>query len=65
MPSWLTTLGAGPHTVTVTAEGASKVTLLSKEGNPIDMTAAREGTHDDGIRNEKALRRQVPAAVFL
>ena len=43
VPSWLTTLGAGPHTVTVTAEGASKVTLLSKEGNPIDMTAAREG----------------------
>ena len=42
VPSWLTTLGAGPHTVTVTAEGASKVTL-TKDSVDTKMTAAGEG----------------------
>ncbi len=42
VPSWLTTLGAGPHTVTVTAEDASKVTL-TKDSVDTNMTAAGEG----------------------
>ena len=43
VPSWLTTLGAGPHKVTVTAVGASKVTLLSKDGATTEMTAGENG----------------------
>ena len=42
VPSWLTTLGASQHTVTVTAEGASKVTL-TKDSVDTKMTAGENG----------------------
>ncbi len=42
VPSWLTTLGAGPHAVTVTATGASKVTLV-KDGVDTKITASENG----------------------
>ncbi len=44
VPSWLTTLDTvKEHTVTVTAVGASKVTLLSKDGATTEMTAGEKG----------------------
>ena len=44
VPSWLTTLDTvKEHTVTVTAVGASKVTLLSKDGATTEMTAGENG----------------------
>ena len=45
VPSWLTTLDTvKEHTVTVTAVGASKVTLLSKDGGATtEMTAGENG----------------------
>lgn len=42
VPSWLTTLDTAAHTVTVTAVGASKVTL-TKDSVDTNMTAAGEG----------------------
>lgn len=42
VPSWLTTLGAGPHKVTVTAEDANKVTL-TKDGTTTEMSAGENG----------------------
>ena len=44
VPSWLTTLDTvKAHTVTVTAEGASKVTLLSKDGATTEISADEHG----------------------
>lgn len=44
VPSWLTTLDTvKKHTVTVTAEGASKVTLLSKDGATTEISADDHG----------------------
>lgn len=44
VPSWLTTLDTvKKHTVTVTAAGASKVTLLSKDGVTREMSARENG----------------------
>lgn len=43
VPTWLTTLDTAAHTVTVTAEGASKVTLLSKNGATTEMPADENG----------------------
>lgn len=44
VPSWLTTLDTvKEHTVTVTAVGANKVTLLSKDGATTEMSAGENG----------------------
>ena len=43
VPTWLTTLDTAAHTVTVTAVGASKVTLLSKDGDTTEMPASENG----------------------
>ena len=43
VPTWLTTLDTAAHTVTVTAEGASKVPLLSKDGDTTEMPASENG----------------------
>lgn len=44
VPSWLTTLDTvKKHTVTVTAAGASKVTLLSKDGATTEIYADEDG----------------------
>ena len=43
VPTWLTTLDTAAHTVTVTAEGASKVSL-SKDGTTRQMQTGENGT---------------------
>lgn len=43
VPTWLTTLDTAAHTVTVTAEGASKVSL-SKDGTTTQMQPEENGT---------------------
>lgn len=43
VPTWLTTLDTAAHTVTVTAEGASKVSL-SKDGTTRQMQPGENGT---------------------
>ena len=52
VPSWLTTLGASQHTVTVTADGADQVTL-TKDGNPTTMTVDREGVFTASLAEGK------------
>lgn len=52
VPSWLTTLGNAQHTVTVTADGADKVTL-TKDGNATDMTVAGEGVFTASLAEGK------------
>lgn len=52
VPSWLTTLGAPQHTVTVTADGADQVTL-TKDGNPTTMTVDREGVFTASLAEGK------------
>ena len=52
VPSWLTTLGAGPHTVTVTAEGANKVTL-TKDGATTEMSAGEDGVFTASLAEGK------------
>lgn len=52
VPSWLTTLGNAQNTVTVTADGADKVTL-TKDGNATDMTVAGEGVFTASLAEGK------------
>ncbi len=48
VPTWLTTLDTAAHTVTVTAEGASKVSL-SKDGTTRQMQTGENGTFTDAL----------------